>query len=273
MIRKAVIGAAAAAAVVSGILSGTARVKQTSAYFTDQTSKTNIYTFGDITADGTETEWKPEKAAHLLPKETAEKNPKVVNTGMNAAVVFIVLDSPCAAGLRTAKDDGSLQDPENKELWEYLSEGETTGFEQHWLLLETEYTDASGTVISKGETAAPEKTAAVRRVFGYRDALPGKNGEVMAETEPLFQKIRARNYVEGSVPEKTAGIQVRFLAVQAEHLSLVNGITTDLTNTKNMDAAMLRGIWDQIFAGGSLSDLPDADIANHLDLHGQARSA
>ena len=178
MIRKTVIGAAAAAAVVSGILSGTARVKQTSAYFTDQTSKTNIYTFGDITADGTETEWKPEKAAHLLPKETAEKNPKVVNTGMNAAVVFIVLDSPCAAGLRTAKDDGSLQDPENKELWEYLSEGETTGFEQHWLLLETEYTDASGTVISKGETAAPEKTAAVRRVFGYRDALPGKNGEV-----------------------------------------------------------------------------------------------
>ncbi len=271
MIRKTVIGAAVTTAVLTGVLSGTARVKHTSAYFTDQTSKTNIYTFGDITADGTETEWKPEKAAHLHPGESAEKNPKVVNTGANAAVVFIVLDSPCASGLRTAKDDGSLQDPDNKELWEYLSTN-TPGFEEHWLLLETEYTDASGSVIAEGGADMPENAASVRRIFGYRDSLPGKNGDSCAETEPLFQKIRARNYVEGSVPEKTQGIQVRFLAVQAEQLSLPNGITTDLANTKNMDAAMLREIWNLTFAGSGFTDFPDADSSNRLDLHGQKRN-
>ena len=190
MIRKTVIAAAAGAAVFSGILSGTANVKRTSAYFTDQTSKTNIYTFGDITADGTETEWKPEEAWNLLPEETAEKNPNVVNTGANAAVVFIVLDSPCAAGLRTAAEDGSLQDTENKELFEYLTYGDAPGFEEHWLLLETEYTDASGTVIAKEGTAMPEDAGAVRRIFGYRDSLPGKTGETFAGTE-LCRRLRA----------------------------------------------------------------------------------
>ena len=140
MIRKPVIVLAALAAVISGAAagSGKSRIESTSAYFSDRESHTNIYTFGEVSADGTETEWNPEQGTHLLPGESMPKNPQIINTGANAAVVFIALDSPVLSRVRIAQSDGSYQEASNIEAWHYLQNDGTEGFHENWILLETD---------------------------------------------------------------------------------------------------------------------------------------
>ena len=256
MIRKPVIALAALAAVVSGAAagSGMTHVESTSAYFSDREAHTNIYTFGEVSADGTETGWNPDEAVHLVPKETAVKNPQIVNTGANAAVVFMILDSPQLSGVRIAQPDGSFQEAERAEAFRYLQDDGREGFHENWILLETSETDSR----------------MVRRVFGYHGALPGKNGTASAVTEPLFGSIQALNYVEGSAPELTNGIEVRFLAVQAENLALDDGTVTTAENTRNLTADTLKKIWKIVSANAEFDKFPDADSANKLDLHANA---
>ena len=253
MIRKPVIVLAALAAVISGAAagSGKSRIESTSAYFSDRESHTNIYTFGEVSADGTETEWNPEHGTHLLPGESMPKNPQIVNTGANAAVVFIALDSPVLSRVRTAQPDGSYQEASSIEAWHYLQNDGTEGFHENWILLETD----------------TPKANVIRRIFGYCGALPGKNEGKTAETVPLFTSIQAVNYVEGSMPMPLPGIDVRFLAVQAENLALDDGTVTTLESTRMMSEATLRKIWSIASANADFTAFPDADKANRLDLH------
>lgn len=253
MIRKPVIVLAALAAVISGAAagSGKSRIESTSAYFSDRESHTNIYTFGEVSADGIETEWNFENGSHLLPGESTPKNPQIVNTGANAAVVFIALDSPVLSHVMLARPDGSYQEASNVEAWKYLQNDGTEGFHENWILLETN---------------AP-KAGVIRRIFGYCGALPGKNDGKTSETVPLFASIRAADYVEGSMPMPLPGIDVRFLAVQAENLALDDGTVTTLESTRMMSENTLRKIWGIASANADFTQFPDADRANKLDLH------
>ncbi len=258
MIKKHVIAIAVLAALVSGAAagSGQSRIESTSAYFSDREAHTNTYTFGDITADGTETEWNPDSAIHVLPCEKIRKNPQIVNTGVNAAAVFIVLDSPALSNVRIAQPDGTYRTEEKSEVWQYLKKNGEEGFDENWKLLET-------SVLENG---------AVRRVFGYQKALPGRNGEEFSKTSPLFDYIRAVNYVEGSVPGTSGGIEVRFLAIQAEHLTLEGGMMTTEENTRQMSEDTLRKIWKIVSANADYTQFPEADVSNKLDLHGNSRT-
>ena len=258
MIRKQVIAIAAIAAVVSGAAAGSGKspIESTSAYFSDQESHTNIYTFGEVSADGTETKWNPESAIHLLPGESVPKNPQIANTGPNAAVVFMILDSPVLSGVRIAQPDGSYKDGAGTEAWQYLQEDGTVGFHENWILLET----------------GRAENGSVRRVFGYHGALPGKTGADTPMTRPLFDAIRAVNYVEGSMPKTMDAIEVRFLAVQAEHLALNDGTVTTLENTRILSEDGLRKIWAIASANADFAQFPDADSSNRLDLRAKERN-
>ena len=269
MIRKSVIIISAVTALSSGILLGSGRdLRTTSAYFTDQEFHTNIYTFGDVTADGTETEWKPEKAVHLLPNESAPKNPVLVNTGDNAAIGFIVLDSPLLRDALTADENGNRTEQTEIETWIFQDSEGSEGFDGNWILTETSYADEA-----HQRTADPAKAVFIRRVFGYRDSLPGRKGEEYAETSPLFSSIKAFNYVEGSVKEtELRGIDIYFLAVQADSLQLDNGSVTAEVTTKNMSASVLESIWKILGANADFAAIPEADQTHRLDLSGAHRN-
>lgn len=268
MIRKPVIVTAVVTALSSGILLGGTDIKTTSAYFTDQEFHTNIYTFGDITADGTETEWNPEEASHLLPNEMTAKNPVLVNTGDNAAVGFIVLDSPLLKEAVTADETGTRIVQNGAEIWTYLDASGKEGFSAEWIPVETGFADAGHKQVSDEKNAVYK-----RRIFGFKDGLPGRNGETYAKTAPLFSAIKTMNYVEGSVKESDLhGIDVYFLAVQADNLQLENGTVTTEASTKNMNASTLQSIWQILGKNADFASMPNADTEHRLDLNGGRRN-
>ena len=268
MIRKQVIAGAAVFAAAAGSILGIhgRQLRPTAAYFTDREFHTNIYTFGDVTADGTETEWNPKDTPHLLPQETVKKNPQLVNTGDNAAIGFIVLDSPLLKEAVLSDEHGQRIHAENKELWTYLSEGKAQ-FADGWILLESGYADSGHHSVSDAEQAAFK-----RRIFGWKDSLAGRNGTAYESTAPLFDEIQAVNYVEGSLKEADLhGIDVYFLAVQADNLQLEDGTVTTAGSAKNMNESVLKMIWKIAGSNAEFEQLPDADNAHRLDLHGSAR--
>ena len=143
MIRKPVIITAVVTALTGGLFLGSRNaVRSTSAYFTDREFHTNVYTFGDVTVDGTETDWDPETAARLLPNAGSPKNPVLINTGDTAVIGFIVLDSPLLHEAVSAAEDGSRVNETNREVWQYLTAG-TEGFGEGWVPVETGYADSA----------------------------------------------------------------------------------------------------------------------------------
>ena len=75
------------------------------AYFTDQESKTNTFTIGNVNIALTETSWDltddndngvPDAAESLMPGQTVPKNPTIVNESTtNKAYVFMKVEVPC----------------------------------------------------------------------------------------------------------------------------------------------------------------------------------
>lgn len=267
MIRKPVIITAVVTALTGGLFLGSRNaVRSTSAYFTDREFHTNVYTFGDVTVDGTETDWDPETAARLLPNAGSPKNPVLINTGDTAVIGFIVLDSPLLHEAVSAAEDGSRVNETNREVWQYLTAG-TEGFGEGWVPVETGYADSAHQTVPDADSASY-----VRRVFGWKDSLPGRNGETCAETAPLFEKIRIFNYVEGSLkPEHRNGIDVYFLAVQADNLPLGDGRVTTEASAKNMSVSDLQRIWEILGTNADFSDMPKADTSHRRNLAGEVR--
>ena len=259
-------GIAAAAGISTAAL--THDVKQTSAYFTDTEFHTNSYTFGDITIDGTERTWKPEQAKHLVPLQVVAKDPRLENTGTNLAAGFIVLDSPIVHQVELSDDEGHLLPKADVESFRFLNQEHKEGFNtSHWTLIKTEYLDAEKKPVSDAEGMA--KGTFKRYIFGYKDALPGGSAEHPVKTDSLFDFIQAQNYVEGSLPgNELSGIDVYFLAIQAENLKLSDGAVTTEANTKNMNESMLKDIYQIIANRADFKLIPEADTANRLNLAG-----
>lgn len=81
------------AAVVSVGLVATIAVGATMAYLTDNKTKTNTFTIGNVTIDLQET-FDQTKASNLAPGMTVEKKPKVVSTGVNPCWVRVRVTIP-----------------------------------------------------------------------------------------------------------------------------------------------------------------------------------
>ncbi len=277
MISKKKISAAVLTAVLSGSSAWLAvhPVQSTSAYFTDNESHTNSYAMGNITIDGTESEWNPENAKAVVPKMVIAKNPRLENTGTNAAVGFIVLDSPLLHQIQLSDDHGALLPPADVETFRFLNAEKVEGFNiENWVLLDTGYLDYSGNVISKENEDVPEQAEKKRYIFGYKNALPGGNAEAPIKTDPLFNWLESQNYVEGSIPDNTPdGIDVHFLAIQADYLTLPDGAVTSEASLQNMSTDTLRAVYQIVAAKADFRELPEADTSNHLNLKGTVRSS
>ena len=272
--NKRVIPAIAVMAAVSGITAGalSGGINKSSAYFTDNEYHTNKYEFGDITVDGTEPDWDPEKTTEMVPLQIEAKNPRLENTGTNSAVGFIVFDSPVIKNVRLSDEEGNLLPAADVEEMKYLDANRNEGFNTaHWKILDSYYVNAAGENVGDARqpgTTTPEGTVARRYVFGYNDSIPGGTAENPTKTDTLFDYIQARNFVEGTFPaDEVHDIKVYFLAIQAENLPLSGDVVTTEKNTKNMSDKMLKEIYDIAAKRVDFSNVKEADTSNKLDIY------
>ena len=272
--NKRVIPAIAVMAAVAGITAGalSGGINKSSAYFTDNEYHTNKYEFGDITVDGTEPDWDPEKTTEMVPLQIEAKNPRLENTGTNSAVGFIVFDSPVIKNVQLSDEEGNLLPAADVEEMKYLDANRNEGFNTtHWKILDSYYVNAAGENVGDARqpgTTTPEGTVARRYVFGYNDSIPGGTAENPTKTDTLFDYIQARNFVEGTFPaDEVHDIKVYFLAIQAENLPLSGDVVTTEKNTKNMSDKMLKEIYDIAAKRVDFSNVKEADTSNKLDIY------
>lgn len=272
--NKRIIAAVAVMTAVSGItaasLSGD--IKKTSAYFTDNEYHTNKYEFGDITVDGTEPNWDPDKTDEMVPLQIEAKNPRLENTGTNLAIGFIVFDSPVTKNVRLSDAEGNLLPAQDVEEMKFLNADKKEGFnDAHWKMLDSYYINEAGENIgdaTKPEATTPEGTVARRYVFGYNDSIAGGTAEKPTKTDTLFDYIQAQNFVEGTFKaDEEHDIKVYFLAIQAENLQLSGDKVTTAENTKNMSEPMLKEIYDIAAKRVDFSNVKEADTSNKIDIY------
>ena len=262
---------AAVSAVTAASLSSD--IKKTTAYFTDTESHVNNYSFGDITTDGTETNWNPEKTKNMVPLQIEAKNPRIENTGTNQAIGFIVLDSPITRNVQLADNKtGALLPEADVEDILYLKADKSVGFnDTNWKLIDSYYINEKGVRLGDAMTPAgrtPEGTKKRRYVFGYDDSIKGGSVVMPTKTDTLFDYIQTQNFVEGTFESgKVYDVTVYFVTIQAENLQLSNNVVTTIANTQNMSKAMLSEIYAIAASRVDFSTVPEANTSNKLDLY------
>lgn len=148
----------------------------------------NVITAGSVEAVIKEEHWKPENGRKVYPGQTLPKDPVVENTGENGAFVFLEIGIPCENIAVVEEKTGKKTEKELRELFVFQAD------EEDWQPILQENREGDRCY-----------------VFGYRKVLqPGE------KTPPLFEKVRAVNYLEGELPQdREYNIQVTAKAVQS----------------------------------------------------------
>lgn len=105
-------------ALLSAALIGTVSVGGIMAYFTDADTATNEFTVGKIELDLQEPDWEPDSGIHMTPMKTVEKNPQILNDGINDEFVFLEVTVP-RLELVTVNPDGTKNPAKPTELFYY----------------------------------------------------------------------------------------------------------------------------------------------------------
>lgn len=224
-------------------------VGATIAYFTDKTEVENVFTFGDVDIIPREPNFPPDNPP-VTPNEETPKDPMITNTGSQAAIVFMEVQVPVEdvilvdanGGLNSEYFDTNGAVDKTKmipeELFWFNSDAaatETVGentYNSKWILL------------SKSE----EKTAGgyVTYLFGYTNVLAasdepfnsGSNIDEFPNTESLFDRVRMKNYLEGTLDtSKVYNILINTYAIQAAYLSDQDGYIFNDSNENGVPAA------------------------------------
>lgn len=249
--RKSIITTIMAVALVAALAIG-----GTVAYLTDMEQTTNTFTVGEVKIDLVEDNYAALTAAeksNLVPNQEVAKDPKVTNTGVNDAIVFLKVTVP-VKNVTLVADDGTRGTKEMQEIFYLKSTG-------------TQFThandfNASWIELSAKETGTDHSGATRTYVFGYNAAIAAN-----ASTSELFSKIQLKNVLED---ELVAGadqeILVEAFGIQA---SEVLSASADLTDT--LDATSLAAIYDIVVNQNSTVTARQATGGN-LNLAGSANS-
>lgn len=196
-----------------------------SAYFTDGDSVTNEFTIGSVDIDLVEPNWKEENAENIVPGQEIVKDPKVINTGINDAYVFTIVQVPGAV-VQMANADGSVAEEVKTELFEYT-------VNQGWTELKPE--DIMGGFATYGAVYAGLHIYAytgdnvgvdggypsMKKLTGYTGEVDGEGKPVYATTPAVFDAVRLINLAEegnGHVEGRDKEVIVTALAIQSDHL-------------------------------------------------------
>lgn len=248
--RKATIIAATALAVITATGAGSL------AYLTDAETNTNVFTDGKVQVDLVETAYDAAVEAgqnvHMVPNQELAMDPKIENTGINDAVVYLKISVPVKEVTKVA-DDGTKETRAKKEIVYLKDEADkitdhANNFDADWVQL----TDKESGTALDGDTRT--------YVFGYKKAIGA--GE---STSTLFEKAQIMNVIENDlVPDATENVKVEVYAIQKDNILKADGA---YEITDNMSAEDLGAIYDIFMKQGSAGQgkNADADVQKNID--------
>ncbi|MBQ0000240.1 MAG: SipW-dependent-type signal peptide-containing protein [Clostridiales bacterium] len=157
----------------------------TSAYLTDREEAVNEFVVGKVDIELTEPNWKPEDNKEIVPTQEIKKDPKITNTGINSAFVYLEIAIP-KANVICANPDGSRIPAANTELFTFTPN-------ENWTLLGT----------SDSET---------QKVYTYAFDQIVEAGD---STNTLFDEVTFANVIEGQLETRQLNIPVHAYAIQS----------------------------------------------------------
>ena len=174
------------------------------AYFTEKTDIIqNTVTVGKVDIRVDEPNWDPEEGKSIEPGEELKKDPKIKNTGRNAAYVYMEVKVPKSEVIIVDGNE-SLTKKELTDIFEYqVNDG--------WELIET-------------LTATNNDNNYSTYVYAY------VNGPINANssTSSLFDKIKYKNVLEGQLdPEQEYSVLIKGYAVQSDTIKIEGNTTRD----------------------------------------------
>lgn len=248
--KKKVLATAAACVLVSAMAAG-----GTFAYLTDSEGAVNTFTVGKVQVDLTEPNFPgndSEEVKDLVPNEEVAKNPKVTNTGVNDALIFMTVEVPVRE-VTLAAADGTKGDKGPTELFWFKTAEDTRGtFANH-------FNTADWMQLTEKETHGTVDGSTTTYVFAYRRAVAAES-----QTASLFDKVQLKNIIENEVtPGAAQDIKVRTYAIQAS--AVLEG-DSDLTD--GLTGENLSKIYDIYLKQAGTMDTKEAESGNRLDLKG-----
>lgn len=227
------------------------------AYFTDVEDAENVFVFGDVEIVPNEPNWETDNP--LVPNQEVLKDPQIANNGNNEAIVFIQLQVPIDE-FDMVNEDGTRGNTVTDEIF-WLKTNDVSS-DEHKTVFRDESNGGNWVLLNKEEGRIPGSYNTY--LFGYRKGLGTSEGRIsnvlhpdekewksMTVTEPLFDKVQLKNYVEGTLLGGYS-IKLQFYAIQAEYLT--DELGTDLTavlfpngefdKTKTIDKETLLNIYN-----------------------------
>lgn len=168
-------------------LAATVSIGGTVAYLTDQDTADNKFTIGKVEVTLDEPSWDEEKHQDLQAGESVKKDPKITNTGINDAYVYMEVQVPMETVI-TAATNGTRENggvAVKQELFTFTP-------------------NTNWTQISKTETDSH-----MVYVYSYDKILAA--GE---STNTLFDTMTFANIVEGQIDEREYTVPVEAFAIQ-----------------------------------------------------------
>lgn len=190
--KRSIIGMAAILGI-AGILAAGGTV----AYLTDFDNSVNEFTVGKVEIDLEEPGWDPEDTKKTEPSQVISKDPKITNTGVNNAFVYLEVSVPIENVIVT-DDEGNRLEKKDRELFSFQPDADWTRLEEK--------------VVEKNKVY----------IFAYNNVL--KKGQT---TSPLFQTVTFANVVEGQLDTRQFNIPVRAYAIQSDYTGNNQGTVID----------------------------------------------
>ena len=184
------------AGLVTGILC-LASVGGVSAYLTDFNKADNQFTVGRVAITVEEPGFDPDDQTKIEPGKEISKDPKIKNTGVNDAFVYLEVSIPMA-NVEAAAEDGTRINRKNQELFSFQP--------------------------SESWTKLSSKTSGNNQiyVYAYNKILPAEE-----TTEALFSSVKFLNVIEKQIDEQQLSIPVRAYAIQASYTGGESGSVID----------------------------------------------
>lgn len=267
------------AAIVTALaMIGTAGIGSTLAYLTDSEMHTNTFTVGDVKIELEEESYgvlTQEVKTNIVPNQELAKDPKVVNSGVNDAIVFIKVTVPVKEVTLVA-DNGTTGSKQLQEIFYFKDANDTINIHEN---------NFNGMWIRLDDEELSSNTSRTY-VFGYKKALAGSAdgnphgaGISGSVTETLFDKVQLKNVLEDELLQgEIEKIKVEAFAIQANEIILENA-----TEAYNASGTLRKADLEEIYeifirqgtkVSGNLNTLEkdsrvkEADLGNYAGLTG-----
>lgn len=179
------------------------------AYLSDTSSVTNTFTVGNVKVKLTEPDYPgngSDEVKNQTPGQETPKNPKITNTGINDAVVFLKVSVPVRK-ISPITDGKITGEKSAAEMFYFKLSGDPTAqlknhFRESW------------TELPSKEEGTNLAGAARTYVFGYSKRI-AKN----ETTDALFDRVKLAHFIEEEIGTDDAlSIDISTYAIQADHI-------------------------------------------------------